>query len=112
MQAGKLRSKIDILRLVEIKDQAGGVIGTWVTHIPKLRCEDKVISTRAALSGSLQLENETHTIRVRAHNDILPTDRVRLSDGRELAIDGYPQPDDSQKGRFLIITAVYDGKSK
>lgn len=107
MRAGKLRSKINILRYKNVQDEAGGLIGMWTVHIPNLRCDDRVVSSRDNMRNSIEISEETHTIEVRYRDDILSTDRVQLSDGRTLAIIGKPKVTD-QKKRSLIITARYD----
>lgn len=110
MRAGKLRSKIDILRYMEIELPNGATGNQWSVYISGLRCDDRVVSSRDLIRAGAEVDSETHTIEVRYRGDILPTDRIRLSDGRELAIVGRPKPGNDQKSRSMIITAVYDGK--
>lgn len=109
MQAGKLRSKIDLCRLVDVQDDAGGTSKEVVAYAKGVRCDDKVKSTNQKLASNVELQEEIHTIRIRYRNDILPKDMVRLRDGRLLSIEGYPMPEGYQKKRSLIITARYIG---
>ena len=108
MRAGKLRSKINLLRLVKEQDEAGGMKGVWKPYAKNVRCDDRIISSRDNLRGQLELNDEVHTILIRYRNDIEPEDRVELSDGRTLKIEGRPRR--GQKRKEMIITAVYDGK--
>lgn len=110
MRAGKLRSKIDILRFMEVELPNGATANEWAVYIRGLRCDDRVVSSRDLIRSGAEIDSETHTIEARYRGDILPTDRIRLSDGRELAIVGRPKPGSDQKKRSMIITAVYDGK--
>ena len=110
MRAGKLRSKIDVLRFGEVELENGATGNEWSVFIAGLRCDDRVVSSRDQMRAGAEIDTETHTIEIRYRGDILPTDRIRLPDGRELAIVGRPKPGDDQKKRSMIITAVYDGK--
>ncbi|WP_417536333.1 phage head closure protein [Methylophaga sp.] len=110
MQAGKLRSKIDLCRLIDVKDSAGGTKKEFRPYAYDVRCDDRVKSTNQKLASNVELQEEIHTIRIRYRNDILPKDMVRLRDGRLLTIEGYPMPEGDQKKRSLIITARYIGE--
>ncbi|CAM0041668.1 head closure Hc1 [Vibrio phage K394] len=109
MRAGKLRSKITLLHQVEEQDKIGGDISVWKPYAT-VRADDRVISSRDQLRGQAEISEEVHTIEIRYRSDIKPDHRVRLADGRELAIVGWPKPGDDQKKRSLIITARYEGK--
>lgn len=109
MRAGKLRSKVSLLNYIADEDDAGGDIGRWESYAT-VRADDRVISSRDQLRGQAEISDEVHTIEIRYRSDIKPEHLVRLSDGRELAIVGWPKPGDDQKKRSLIITAKYDGK--
>lgn len=108
MRAGLLRSKIDLMRLNQTQDSAGGLIDEWVTYAT-VRCEDRVTSTKSLIESGMDINQEIHTFRMRHRCDIKPSDRVKISDGRILDIVGYPKPLD-QKRREIIITAVYHGE--
>ena len=108
MRAGTLRSTIKLLRYDQVQDSAGGIIGKWIAYAT-IRADDRVTSTKSMLEAGVDINQEIHTIRIRYRKDINPSDRVEISDGRTLAVEGYPRPVD-QKNRELIITAVYDGK--
>lgn len=107
MRAGKLRTKIKLLRHVKEQDRAGGVIDNWVAYATVMS-EDKVVSTRSLISGGVDINEEIHTIMIRYRADIKPSDRIELPDGRVLSINGYPKPLD-QKKKALVLTGVYDG---
>lgn len=109
MRAGKLRSKIDIMELREIRDEAGGISKQWVPIATGVRADDQVKSTNQKLAGGVDMQEEIHTIMIRYRKYVLGEHRVRLSDGRMLAIEGRPTPDNEQKKRYLIITAIYNG---
>lgn len=109
MQAGKLRSKIDLCRLIDVQDGAGGTKKEFRPYAYDVRCDDIVKTTNQKLASNVELQEEIHTIRIRYRSDILPKDMVRLRDGRLLRIEGYPMPEGDQKKRSLIITARYTG---
>lgn len=110
MRAGKLRSKIDIMRHMEVELENGATSYEWTPFLTGLRCDDRVVSSRDQMRAGAEISQETHTIELRYRSFILPTDRVRLYDGRTLAIIGTPKPSADQKRTSMIITAVYDGK--
>lgn len=110
MRAGKLRSKIDILRYKEVELENGATSNEWVLHLKSVKCDDRVISSRDQARNGTELSEEVHTIELRYRSDITDKDRVRLFDGRTLAINGRPKPNPDQKNKSMIITAVYDGK--
>jgi len=109
MQAGKLRSKIDLCRLVDVQDAAGGIVKEYQAYASNVRCDDRVKSTNQKLAGNVDLQEEIHTIQMRYRSDVRPSDVVRLKDGRILNIEGFPMPDGDQKNRSMIITARYLG---
>lgn len=109
MRAGKLRSKINLLRFEKVTDEAGGITGEWVVYAKNVRCDDRVISTQDKLQSNIDLSSEVHTIEIRWRNDIKGDHRIGLQDGRTLKIQGYPRPGMDQKKRSMIITAVYNG---
>lgn len=98
-----------MLHYVEEQDELGGDIGAWQPYAT-VRADDRVISSRDQLRGQAEISEEVHTIEIRYRKDVTPEHKVRLSDGRELAIVGWPKPGDDQKKRSLIITARYEGK--
>lgn len=109
MKAGKLRSKIDLCRLLNVKDEAGGERQEVRPYAYSVRCEDVIKSTNQKLQSNVDLQEEIHTIRIRYRSDILPNDLVRLPDGRLLNIEGLPMSGSDQKKREMIITARYLG---
>lgn len=109
MQAGKLRSKIDLCRITEVQDGAGGIKQEYQAYASAVRCDDRVKSTNQKLDSNVDIQEEIHTILLRYRSDILPSDFVRLRDGRILNIEGYPMPGNDQKNRTMIITARYVG---
>ena len=98
-----------MLRCIDEESETGIAEPKWVPYAIGVRCDDRVISSRDNLTAGVELSTEIHTIGLRYRADVMAEHRVRLSDGRILAIEGMPQPLD-QKNKWMIITAVYDGK--
>lgn len=108
MQAGKLRSKMDLCRLVPIQDNAGGTSKIYSSFAENVRCDIRAKSTKEKIESNVSMQEEIYTILLRYRNDVLPTDFVRIK-GRIFNVEGYPVPNSNQKNRTMIITARYVG---
>lgn len=108
MRAGKLRSKIDLMRLEPVADDVGDITETWVKYASGVRCDARSVSSREQMRHNAELSELVYTIEMRYRADVKASDRIILHGVGELAIIGPPRPGDDQKGRSMIITARFD----
>ena len=108
MRAGKLRSKVDLMRLQPIKDDVGDTTEDWVTYATNVRCDARAVSSREQMRNNAELTELVYTIEMRYRANVKSNDRLLLHGVGELAIIGPPRPGDDQKNRSMIITARLD----
>jgi SPP1 family predicted phage head-tail adaptor len=108
MRAGKLRSKMDLMRLEAIKDDVGDTTEKWVTYAKAVRCDARAVSSREQMRNNVELTEMIYTIEMRYRSDVNSNDRILLHGVGELAIIGPPRPGEDQKKRSMIVTARLD----
>lgn len=108
MRAGKLRSKIDLMRLEAVIDEVGDTTAEWVTYAKGVRCDARSVSSREQMRNNAELTELVYTIEMRYRADVKSNDRLLLHGVGELAIIGPPRSGDDQKNRSMIITARLD----
>ncbi len=108
MRAGKLRSKVDLIRLQAVIDEVGDTTEDWVTYAQNVRCDARAVSSREQMRNNAELTEVIYTIEMRFRSDVKSNDRINLHGVGELAIVGAPRPGDDQKKRSMIITARLD----
>ena len=108
MRAGKLRSKIDLMRLDAVVDDVGDTTEDWVTYATNVRCDARAVASREQMRNNAELIELVYTIELRYRADVKSNDRLLLHGVGEMAIIGPPRPGDDQKNRSMIITARLD----
>ena len=103
MNAGELRTCLELQRKVETRTAAGGTKVTW-KRVRDVFCNVKALSAQLKLEAKSREPQITHEITARQENDIDATKRLVLG-ARTFMIDGIPE-DEDERGAFVKMQAV------
>lgn len=104
MQAGKLRHRIDIQELVEIRDPVTGEFGepSWVTRWSKCPARVEPLSARDLIAAKAQQSEATGRMVIRYRAGVLPTMRIIYRE-EVYSIEGPPLEDPGSGLEYLTI---------
>lgn len=104
MQAGKLRHRIDLQELVQVRDPATLEFGEpeWVTRWEKCPARVEPLSARDLVAAQAAQSEATARMVIRYRPGVLPTMRI-VYRGEVYSIEGPPLGDDKSGLEYLTL---------
>jgi len=106
MNSGKLRHPVDVQRVVETRDAAGGVIRNWAT-IDTVWASVRPLQGREYLEAQQVNANISHKVMMRYYDELNPTYRLR-HDGRTLNIISIADADERNQEHVITCAEELD----
>jgi SPP1 family predicted phage head-tail adaptor len=105
VSAGRLRNRVEIMRLLDVDNGKGGYTSTW-KPVSKLYAEVVGLDGREAVIGQALQGISVFRVTVRWRRDVLPTDQLRY-EGQVLNIKSISDP--TGRREVLVILADNEG---
>lgn len=105
LSAGALRHRIGIRRPVLVDDGKGGQVREWQT-VARLAAQVEGMDGRESIIAHALQGISVFRITVRRYDGLLPSDQVRLPDGRDLNITSIADPDGRRVQLMILATTA------
>lgn len=89
MRAGRLRHRVVIEQAMETQGELGGVAYSWIPYASAW-ADVQPLSSRERLGAGEHASEITHQVVIRYLGGVTAAMRLRLADGRVLALEGPP----------------------
>lgn len=105
MRIGELRDVVELQARVNTPDGQGGFTEKWLTQA-RVRANVQPLSGREYLMAQQLGTALSHNVTIRYHEGLLPSWRVKVSDGRVLNIRSVANPDSVKRVHMLYCEQI------